>query len=49
MKEYSDGSERFDMSKEKKIPEFCILYERLLHDKYGVVDGYCRTDSKSTM
>lgn len=52
----SNGSARFGMSKEnvkrkcqKKIPEFCIVYERLLHDEYGVMDGYCRTDSKSTM
>lgn len=34
---------------ERKIPGCCILCERLLYDRFGVLDGCHETDSKSTM
>ena len=34
---------------ERKIPRFCILCERLLYDRFGVLDGCHETDSKATL
>lgn len=34
---------------ERKIPGFCIPCERLLYDRFGVLDDCHKTDSKSTM